>query len=179
MRNHLTPNNFIIKETTCLIECYNNRCEVTGYAEIDLDDVERCKQHKWRILGKYVVTGRQPNQVFLHNFILSRKSDNLLPNDHKDRNGLNNTKDNLRIATKSQNAHNVGPCKTSSTGYRGVVYDKINKKYKVEFIHLGKRIHIGRYKQIRDAIIAYNEAVLERYGEFAYQNPVPLLRRTK
>ena len=50
--------------------------------------------------------------------------------DHIDRNRLNNSLENLRWATYSENNQNKGLMKTNKTGYCGVSYEKVRKKYR-------------------------------------------------
>lgn len=87
--------------------------------------------------------------------------------DHKNRDRLDNRSENLRVATDSQNAANK-TIKPNASKYRGVYknYDKwvaqisINDKVK----------HLGRYNTPREAALAYNEAAIQAYGEFAVLN---------
>lgn len=57
--------------------------------------------------------------------------------DHKDGDGLNNRRENLRIASSKVNGFNrCSPHPLNTTGYRGVTYHKNTKKYKVEIRHM-------------------------------------------
>ena len=66
---------------------------------------------------------RLMGELFLPNF------NNLPEIDHKDRNKLNNSLFNLKWGSKSDNRHNKGIMSTNTSGYKGVHYDKISRKW--------------------------------------------------
>lgn len=96
--------------------------------------------------------------------------------DHKDRNKLNNTQENLRPATISQNNANKPPANTAS-GYKGVHKTK-SKKWQAIIYFKGKNHNIGSFDFPEDAAKAYDAKALEIFGDFAYQN-FPLLPEDK
>jgi len=145
-------------------------------AMVDDEDYEFLNQWKWyahkskntfyahRKIGKY---GRL---VFMHRLILGidNTSPELFP-DHMDKNGLNNQRYNLRIATRSQN--NANKISTNPSGYMGVFpagksgwFSRIAKDK--------KKYYLGFFKEKEDAALAYNKAAKELHGEFANLNQV-------
>jgi len=97
------------------------------------------------------------------------------PIDHKDHNGLNNQKSNIKVVTNSNNGANSRITKTNnSTGYKGVTIKKGNKKKYCARIRVNdKLIHLGMYQTAIEAAVAYNEGALKYFGEFAWLNPIP------
>ena len=90
--------------------------------------------------------------------------------DHIDGNGLNNRKSNLRICTKAQNVHNSRPRTNTSSKYKGVFWNKANKKWSAT-IHKGdKWTYIGGFDDEKEAARAYDRKAAEFFGEFAYLN---------
>lgn len=87
--------------------------------------------------------------------------------DHINRNGLDNRKENLRLATISQNCMNrIG---TSKKGLpKGVYEDKRrpNRPYGVRVAIHKKYKYLGSYSNLQDAINAYNKAAAELHGEY-------------
>lgn len=93
--------------------------------------------------------------------------------DHKDHNGLNNKRDNLRLCSSSENNYNKAPATNNSTGYKGVHYYKKRNNFQVNIMVGKKRIHGGYFEKVEDAAKKYNELALKYHGEFAYLNIIP------
>ena len=93
--------------------------------------------------------------------------------DHKDRNKLNNSLDNLRLATSQENNRNIGKrTDNCSSIYKGVSFSKNNKKNPWRAgIRIGKKcIHLGYFNNEKDAAEAYDKKALELFKDFAYLN---------
>lgn len=90
--------------------------------------------------------------------------------DHRDGNGLNNRRSNLRIATKAQNQQNKGMAKRNSSGFKGVSWAKRERKWQAQIRLNNKNYTIGRYRTPEDAHAAYCEASTRLHGEFARHN---------
>lgn len=87
--------------------------------------------------------------------------------DHIDGDSLNNRRSNLRVATRSQNAHNSAKRRTNKSGHKGVHWSAGNRRWYVSIRLHGKSRHIGGFHQIEDAVAAYAAAAKELHGEFA------------
>lgn len=92
--------------------------------------------------------------------------------DHINRVRSDNTRDNLRIATRMQNMANQGIRKNNTSGYKGVNYDSRRKKWYVQIRDKDARITFGSFDTPELAAIAYNEKAKELHGDFAYQNVI-------
>ena len=90
--------------------------------------------------------------------------------DHRDGDGLNNQRHNLRIATKTQNGQNGKPYKNKR--YRGVHWYKARAKFTAQIIVNGKQVHLGYFWEAESAAQAYNVAALKYFGEFARLNEI-------
>ena len=87
--------------------------------------------------------------------------------DHKDEDKLNNSIDNLRVATNSQNKANSGEYKNNTSGTTGVNWDKEKGKWVVQ-VRLNKKSHFGGYfVNIEDAVAKATQMREELHGEFA------------
>lgn len=87
--------------------------------------------------------------------------------DHKDCDGSNNKWDNLREASSMQNMANSRAKRGTKTGAKGVTPDRLNKAYRAAIRINGKNAHLGTFKTIDEANLAYFEAAKEHFGEFA------------
>lgn len=93
--------------------------------------------------------------------------------DHKDSNGLNNQKYNLRIATRSQNLMNGRKRNNTSSIYKGVSYYYWIGKYCARIRINGKLKFLGNFDNEIDAALAYNIKAIELFGDFALLNEIP------
>lgn len=118
---------------------------------------------KYRENKYYAYTNIGKYSLSMHGLIMARTHC-----DHKDRNGLNNQKDNLRVASRSQNGCNRVRAIKNKTGYRGV-YEN-NDKFQARVSIQGKRIYAPSKDTKKEAAIAYNSLAIEHYGEFAILN---------
>jgi len=89
--------------------------------------------------------------------------------DHIDRVRDNNRIENLRLATRSQNACNTDGNKGSAVGLKGVSLSYVPQKpYRASICYEGKTKHLGCFEDEHSAHQAYLESCKELHGEFAY-----------
>ena len=112
----------------------------------------------------YGCRGREP-QVHMHREILQAPEG--VDVDHRDGNGLNNRKSNLRLATRSQNQWNKTAYKTNTSGYKGVTWDIQKGKWRVKIAVNRRQIFLGLFDDLTEAGAAYAEAALKYHGDFA------------
>lgn len=127
-----------------------------GYAKRQIPVKERFSGKKWWYLH-WSITGK-PAQGF--------------EVDHKNGDKLDNRRENLRVATLSQNRANIGLLSRNKSGFKGVSWHKASNRWGVRVKLHGKVRWVGVFKKKEDAAIAYNKKAKELFGEFAYQNPV-------
>jgi hypothetical protein len=116
-------------------------------------------------------TGKH-EMIAMHRLILGVT--NKFKVDHVDRDGLNNTRENLRYCTHADNDHNMGvKRKNNTTGYKGISFYPEGIKDKPFTAHIGfhgKLHHIGYFETDIEAAKAYDEKAKELFGEFACLN---------
>ena len=97
--------------------------------------------------------------------------------DHEDGNGLNNRRDNLRIATVAQNARNRTKRKRTASKYKGVTFLKrqwnLSRPWKSTIYVDGRNRTVGYFATEEEAAAGYNIAAQSHYGEFARLNELP------
>lgn len=86
--------------------------------------------------------------------------------DHK--NGLksDNRWENLREASKADNAGNAKPHKDAAIPVKGVSFTQ-NGKYRAAIGIKGKQKHLGTFETLPEAAEAYSRAAQETFGQFA------------
>lgn len=113
-------------------------------------------------------------RIFMHDVILPPPTGKKV--DHISGNTLDNRRDNLRHATRSQNAVNRPLASNNTSGYRGVSFHKGKGRWRASIKQDGRAIYLGSFSDKEDAARAYNEAALRLFGEFAILNEVRSLR---
>lgn len=91
--------------------------------------------------------------------------------DHKDRNPLNNQRDNLRLITHATNKLNSELVVKSKTGYRGV-YEIRPGRFRASITVGDKTQYIGTFSCPKQAAVAYNNEAKKHFGDFAVLNEV-------
>lgn len=163
---------------------------------VDDEDYEYLMQWKWKarknkkkVNGKVLIANtyyvsrafrigdrklEKKKQILMHREIMKVLDCPKVEVDHKDHNGLNNQKSNLRICNSSQNRGNVFPMDNCSSKYKGVSIN-FNKKTgtkKWVAILRGKTLARFEYNEEGEILAAqtYDEAAEKHFGEFAYLN---------
>lgn len=73
--------------------------------------------------------------------------------DHIDRVKDNNSFSNLRVATRREQGLNRSLQINNRSGYKNITWFKRTSRWKVEFKYNGRQIHVGYFKDIKEAII--------------------------
>ncbi len=142
-------------------------------AFVDLEDVQLVSQYVWHACKShrthYARGGScQRGRLLMHNLIMGSREDRRV--DHKDGNGLNNRRDNLRWATRAQNATNMNRRPNRKSGFRGVHQGARSKKWEVSISADGVRHRLGSFATAEEAARVYDEAAKRLHGEFAKLN---------
>lgn len=145
-------------------------------ALVDDADFERVKAHKWHALksrrGFYAVRGLRKSDgkktlQYLHRFLLPGVAEI----DHRDGNGLNNQRENLRPVTHQQNMQGFQRKRLGATSkFRGVSWYKNISKWEARIQVSGKRIFLGHFTDETKAARAYDAAARHYFGDSAYFN---------
>lgn len=146
-------------------------------ALISPEDAERVLAFKWCYHGEgyaargvhfYVDGKRHTRIILLHRFIANAPDGYDV--DHRDGNGLDCRRHNLRVATRVQNIANSGPRAGKSSQYKGVQFIKKTGRWRATIGKEGRTIYLGMFDCESDAALAYDAAAFAAWGEFAYLN---------
>ncbi len=145
------------------------------FAIVDDEDFERVNQFKWHAIWDrfnwYACTYKQElngekKQTRMHQFLIPGRG--LL--DHRNGNGLDNQKHNLRPATNAQNLRSRKKSLGTSSRFKGVC--RVKNKWLSKICFQYHDFFLGYYDREEDAAISYNHAALAFFGEFARLNSV-------
>lgn len=74
---------------------------------------------------------------------------------------------NLREATRSENKRNEGANTRNTSGFKGVCWNKRERKWTAEIVVNGKRSFLGLFSTPKAAHVAYCAAAKRLHGKFA------------
>lgn len=146
-----------------------------GYvAVIDAADAERVCAYKWHahFNGRNVYAVRDVRRngkrttVKLHKFLTGYER-----TDHRNGNGLDNRRSNLRAVTTGENIQNSRRRSDNTAGFKGVAWHKGHRKWRA-YIGAGGQSpqHLGYFATAEEAAHAYDDAARELHGEYATVN---------
>lgn len=115
-----------------------------------------------------VKPGEKQSSIYMHRVILAAPKDMLV--DHRNTNTLDNRRKNLRLCSKSENAHNCGVRSDNTSGHRGICWHKRAKKWMVRLKSDNVDKYLGVFADLQDAINARKAAEEKYVGEFAFNN---------
>jgi len=144
-------------------------------AIVDDDDYEKLSKYKWYYIGmgyaaRCLCANGKHTALYMHKCIIPAPSGYEV--DHINQNKLDNRKENLRACTRTQNLGNRTPYANNTSGYKGVSWNRNERKWIVQIGIYGKRIRVGEFADKKEAAKAYNKAAIEWFGEFACINNV-------
>lgn len=145
-------------------------------ALVDDEDYESVvSEGSWCLTGdgKYAYRRINGKPKTLHRFLMSPGQGIYV--DHRNGDGLDCRRSNLRLATPGQNNENRGIQSNNACGYKGVTATKHGYRWRAILRTKGRRIHLGYFDSKEEAARAYDEAAKKYHAEFAQLNfPVSL-----
>jgi len=152
------------------------------FAIIDDEDFNELNRYKWQVTRNgYAIRTQNKSKkkgilkktgIYMHKVIMGNPMG--FEVDHINGNPADNRKSNLRIIKHKQNSYNLNIYKNNRMGYKGVHLHKQRINTSTPFtatIRVNKKlIHLGCFKSLKDAALAYNNASKQYHGEFGRLN---------
>ncbi len=107
------------------------------------------------------VPGSSNKKIYMHHLIIGKPPAGYMT-DHRDKDGTNNQRSNLRHVTRAVNRANSHLNTNNTTGYRGV--DKRGERFRAQIVTGGRKFHLGMFDTPGDAHQAYLDAHKRIYG---------------
>ena len=167
-------NEIVIDGDIAYIVLYNKTGEEVAKAIIDSKNIDFVKDSKWYLRKDgYVATMNYNGKyTYLHRLICGHMNKRYA--DHKNRNKLINTEENLREADSSENHMNAGIRKNNTSGKVGVHWAKANNKWCAMICVRKKHINLGYFDNFEDAVKARVDAEKKYFGEYRANNELEI-----
>jgi hypothetical protein len=144
------------------------------FAIVDDDLYEYLMQWNWHTSyrGTWYAARKdgRDKTVYMHRVIMDAIPGKEV--DHRDGNGLNNTRSNLRVVSHKENLRNQKRSSANTSGYKGVSWHKRGHKWQAYITVDQQHIHLGLHSKKEDAACVYNKAAMQHFGLHARLNPL-------
>lgn len=138
---------------------------------VSCEDAWLLTKYRWYISEHGYVRRTTNDKTYLHRLIMSAVKGQKV--DHINGNKLDNTRENLRIASAQENSRNRKPSpRGANPKLKGVSKSQCGTKWVAYIGHNRRKISLGTFTSEQDAAKAYNVAALRYFGEFCKLNPV-------
>jgi hypothetical protein len=149
------------------------------YALVDDADFQELSAYQWQVLmpggpegRKYAVRYQRGKAIYMHRVLLKDQLTTERPHcDHRNGDGLDNRRENLRACTRTENQRNRR-CQSRqgrTSQFKGVNKTRSGWTAKISIAPYTQQ-YIGCFKSETVAALAYDQAALTYHGEFANLN---------
>ena len=151
------------------------------HAIVDDIDYPKIKGFSWYLSREkngllyakaYVRGSKTYTSVRMHRLLLGLTSRDRRQVDHRNSNGLDNRRKNLRVVSNAQNSMNRRKQAGCLSDYKGVSYDKRKGRWRTMIMKDQRAFHLGFFKSETEAALAYNKRAKELFGEHARLNVI-------
>lgn len=150
------------------------------FALVDESDYDFLSQFTWSVCGgtrnKYAefrkhVDGKMKT-FSMHRLLLQAPAN--MQVDHRNGNGLDCRRSNLRLCSATQNRKSLRKqLRATASRFKGVCWDKIARKWTARIRPNRTEIFLGRFDTEVAAGVAYNQAAVKHFGDYALLNTIP------
>jgi len=143
-------------------------------ALVDDEDYDTLNQVRWQAFRSRntFYAHRHDPEKHSHTIAMHRSIMDPTPGfqvDHKNRDGLDNRRANLRVCSFEQNTYNRSLTRSTS-GYKGCSYHIRRRQWQAYITVKQQQHYLGLYATAEDAARAYDAMALVIFGDFALLN---------
>ena len=136
---------------------------------VDDNMYDELNKHKWyayKHRNTYYARRRGGGEaIHMHRQILGLSKGDGKITDHRNRDGLDNRRDNLRVVSNAINCRNHGGHPHNTSGVNGVCWNKHTSKWMARIKVNSKQIYLGVHLCIEDAVEARRQGEVEYWGK--------------
>lgn len=150
------------------------------FAVVDVGDAEEVGRHNWSARPFPRTTYAQANIKKADGSAATLKLHRLIAQlagfgdaqevDHRNGDGLDCRRSNLRPATRFENGRNLRVPLTNTSGFKGVSWDRSRGKWVAQIKVNQRRHYLGSFDAAESAAHAYDAAAIRYFGPFAALN---------
>lgn len=133
---------------------------------VDDEDYPRLSLCSWSLSSNGYAVNTKLGRM--HRYLMQARQGQQI--DHINGIKTDNRRGNLRFCTATQNSQNQKRHRDNTSGFKGVHWDKEQRKWRSYIQANGIRYRLGRFKSIEDAARAYDEACRKYHRAFARPN---------
>lgn len=147
-------------------------------ALVDDEDYGLINKYKWftrkteytcyAVRNSRVHETNKRRHILMHRMIMKVNQAEMI--DHKNHNGLDNTRSNLRITNRSGNSRNALKQKIKSSVFKGVVWCRRSNKWITQIRINGGNKFLGYFSNEELAAKTYDKAAKKYFGEYSCLN---------
>ena len=144
--------------------------------DLDYESVSKYKwsairrRHTWHAI-RNIKSKTGWTRAYMHQQLLGFPARGGLQVDHKNGDGLDNRRDNLKACTRQQQRFSFRTKSPSaSSKYRGVSWHSRGRRWEAQIMHCYQKRHLGLFASEESAARAYDAAARQYFQEFARLN---------
>ncbi|MEN6335263.1 MAG: AP2 domain-containing protein [Phycisphaerales bacterium] len=162
------------------VDAFGEYCQIpltqNRFAKVDPEDYVWLSQFRWCCKAnrdtcyaiRHIQEHGRTKRIHMHRQIMNTPNEMIC--DHKNHNGLDNRRLNLRNCTIEQNNANRRSSPHATSEFIGVSYCRKRDKWVSSIKHHGRAKNLGQFDRPEDAARAHDKAAWETWGEYANLN---------